>query len=207
PGVPDQVAQALGGGAGELDRGDHHDGGAGGGAQAAEHEGQGAGQHHEAEAVQAGGAVGGAGLEQLAVDRPHPGDGVDLHDEERRDEHGDHLGQLGGPEIISRIGKMAIFGSGYNAANSGPKAALTGRKAPISSPTAIPATAPRPPPTSRRSRVGQVWDHSSPSSAISVAAAAIRLGGGKNRGSMIWKRAVSSHSASNSTGVRTDSRR
>src|SRR5699024_5083718 len=86
-----------------------------------------------------------------------------------------------GPRIISRIGKMAIFGSGYNAANSGPKAALTGRKAPISSPTAIPATAPRPPPTSRRSRVGQVWDHSSPSSAISVAAAAIRLGDGKNR--------------------------
>src|SRR5690625_2603379 len=40
PGVPDQIAQALGGGAGELDRGDHHDGGAGGGAQAAEHEGQ-----------------------------------------------------------------------------------------------------------------------------------------------------------------------
>src|SRR5690625_7917698 len=46
------------------------------------------------------------------------------------------LGSSVGPKIISRIGKMAIFGSGYSAANSGPKAALTGRKAPISSPTA-----------------------------------------------------------------------
>src|SRR5690625_6295128 len=69
------------------------------------------------------------------------------------------LGSSVGPKIISRIGKMAIFGSGYSAANSGPKAALTGRKAAISSPTAIPATAPRPGPTGRRGRVGQVWDH------------------------------------------------
>src|SRR5690625_7406640 len=78
------------------------------------------------------------------------------------------LGSSVGPKIISRIGKMAIFGSGYSAANSGPKAALTGRKDHIRSHTAIQATAPRPPPTLRLSREGQTCSHSSLSNAISV---------------------------------------
>ncbi len=47
------------------------------------------------------------------------------------------------PKISSISGRMAIFGSAYSAVKVAPRAALSGRHAPIARPTATPRTQPR----------------------------------------------------------------